>query len=101
MDRETILSLGEAYNQCYTLTEQEQSEVDLINEKINALGPAGAVGFGVWDYHDLRKQGYTHAEAIAKSVLAAGGGSLGTIGGGALGSAAGFQVGEGFTRGVG
>ena len=99
MDRETILSLGEAYNQCYTLTEQEQQEVDLINEKINALGPAAAVGAGVWDYHDLRKQGFTHAEAIAKALLAAGVGTLGTIGGGALGSVAG-PVGS-FAGGVG
>lgn len=99
MDRETILSLGEAYNQCYTLTEQQQAEVDLINERINALGPAASVGMGVWDYHDLRKQGYTHAEAIAKALLASGGGTLGAILGGGAGSAAG-PVGT-FAGGVG
>lgn len=99
MDRETILSLGEAYNQCYTLTEQEQAEVDLINEKINALGPAAAVGAGVWDYHDLRKQGFTHAEAIAKAILGGAGAGLGGLLGGGLGSVAG-PVGS-FAGGVG
>ena len=100
MDREAILSLGKAYQQCqYQLTEEQQAEVDLINEKINALGPAAAVGAGVWDYHDLRKQGYTHAEAILKAVTGGLGAGLGGLGGGALGSVAG-PVGT-FAGGVG
>ena len=89
MDRESIHSLGQAYDMVQLSEEDrqiaEQIKAYMIQERIGLPGPLSAI-FGVAEYHNLIKQGYTPKEAMAKAALM----GLSGFGGGALGAKAGL-----------
>ena len=74
-------AITEAYYKVkYPLTEAEQKELD------EGIGGILSGAFGVYDYYQLRDQGYTHLEAMAKAATRAAGGFGGAVLGGGAGS---------------